>query len=783
MTATPTGSPAPVAKQRQGRGQNAPAVSEKVGAAAKLLPVSSDDKIGRDLTRPAYVTYGLESNVYAIVGLTILAGIVRLFRISHPAQVVFDEVHFGGFASKYIKGKFFMDVHPPLGKLLIAAAGVLAGFNGDFDFKEIGKDYLEPRVPYVAMRLLPGILGVLLVPIAYITMRNAGFSNTSSLLAALLLTFENGSACQSRLILLDSILVFFTGLSAMMWTDFLSNQDMPFSFTWWYPLFMTGVSIGLAASVKWVGLFVIATVGVSTIQNLWELLGDVKRVSWGKFIQHFLARALCLIVVPLVVYTFMFQIHFSVLPNNGSGNGFMSPEFQATLNGNAVTDTFKDVSFGSKVMLRHGATNGGYLHSHNHFYPGGSKQQQVTCYPFRDENSSWELKPALVSDNGTFVETAVEGFVPIKNGDIVRLEHTATKKRLHSHDVRGPVTDNENHNEASCYGAKNFVGDTNDHFRVEIVDGKEIEGVKYLYAIESKFRLIHINTGCQLFSHAVKLPEWGFGQQEVLCSKNGRKTHTIWRIESNVNELIPQNSTKVNYAKPGFFAKFGELHKKMWTINAGLTGSHPFDSRPDAWPFLRRGISFWSAKTSGPGQIYLIGNPLIWWTSTVSVLLVFAGAGVLAVLAKRKTFTIYPYGYLAAATRSTSTFVLGWALHYLPFFLMGRQLFLHHYFPALYFSILTFAAIFDIATFRLPQSTRSLLALLIVVAAVYVFIQFAPLTYGTPMTKAHCEKIKWLSRWDWDCRKQTDGEAALPAPIAQGGNEDVNENQEESSDI
>jgi dolichyl-phosphate-mannose-protein mannosyltransferase len=40
---------------------------------------------------------------------------------------------------RYIKGKFFMDVHPPLAKLLIALTAWLAGFDGDFDFKEIGK--------------------------------------------------------------------------------------------------------------------------------------------------------------------------------------------------------------------------------------------------------------------------------------------------------------------------------------------------------------------------------------------------------------------------------------------------------------------------------------------------------------------------------------------------------------------------------------------------------------------------------------------------------------------
>lgn len=30
--------------------------------------------------------------------------------------------------------------------------------------------------------------------------------------------------------------------------------------------------------------------------------------------------------------------------------------------------------------------------------------------------------------------------------------------------------------------------------------------------------------------------------------------------------------------------------------------------------------------------------------------------------------------------------MLGWALHYFPFFLMGRVLYFHHYFPAMLFS-------------------------------------------------------------------------------------------------
>ena len=53
---------------------------------------------------------------------------------------------------------------------------------------------------------------------------------------------------------------------------------------------------------------------------------------------------------------------------------------------------------------------------------------------------------------------------------------------------------------------------------------------------------------------------------------------------------VPTDAARVNYKTPGFLSKFLELQQVMWTTNQGLTDRHTFDSRPDSWPRLTRGI-------------------------------------------------------------------------------------------------------------------------------------------------------------------------------------------------
>ncbi|KAL1845038.1 hypothetical protein VTK73DRAFT_1296 [Phialemonium thermophilum] len=725
------------------------------------------------------------SDYQIMLALTVLGALVRLFRIYQPTSVVFDEVHFGGFASKYIKGKFFMDVHPPLAKLLITLFGWLAGFDGEFDFKDIGKDYIEPGVPYVAMRLFPAICGILLVPTMFLTLKAAGCKTSTAVLGSGFIIFENGLLTQARLILLDSPLMIATAFTALAFFSFSNQHELgpstAFQPSWWFWLVMTGLGLGMTVSIKWVGLFTIAWVGSLTLVHLWVLLGDAKNVPLRLFAKHFMARVFCLIVIPLTFYMAMFAIHFLCLVNPGDGDGFMSSEFQATLNSKGMQDVPVDVLMGSRVAIRHLNTQGGYLHSHPLMYPTGSKQQQVTLYPHKDENNFWLLEnqtqPLDANGepiNGTRAWDALPEPQYVKDGDIIRLYHLVTHRRLHSHDVRPPITEADWQNEVSAYGYEGFEGDANDLFRVEIVKKKSKGGPaqERLRTIETKFKLVHVMTGCVLFSHKVKLPDWASEQQEVTCARGGSLPNSLWYIEHNEHPLLGDAAEKVNYENPGFFGKFWELQKVMWKTNAGLVESHAWDSRPPSWPILRRGINFWGKDHR---QIYLIGNPLVWWSATAAVVAYVLFKGV-AVLRWQRSCRDYDNVHFKRFDYEVGTSVLGWALHYFPFYLMKRQLFLHHYFPALYFAVIAFCQIYDFVTARFavfggrdrPVVNRAGAVALLALSAA-VFVLFSPLAYGNAWTKAECQRVKLFDTWDFDCNTFLDSVSGMTELLPERG--------------
>lgn len=666
---------------------------------------------------------------------------VRLAHLEHPNSVVFDEVHFGGFSKKYVLGKFFMDVHPPLAKMLFAAVSLLGGFKGDFDFANIGDVYPD-SVPYVWMRTFPAVLGVATVLLCYLTLRASGVRPAVSLITSACLLFENSYVTISRYILLDAPLLFFIAASVYAFKKFEVQQ--PFSLNWYRLLLSCAIALGLAFSSKWVGLFTIAWAGVLCVGHMWFLIGDLS-VKPATVWKHAIARASFLLGIPIALYFLMFALHFNILTNDGDGSAFMSSAFRSGLNGSLVPkSTTGQVGYGSVVSIRHVNTRGGYLHSHNHFYPAGSKQQQITLYPHLDAHNDWLIEPYNFS--------IPEDFTQLKDGDKIRLKHTVTHRRLHSHDEKPPVSERDWQKECSCYGYEGFAGDANDDWIVEVVKKQTPEQYQEnITAIHTIFRLRHAMSGNYLFSSEVKLPLWGFEQQEVTAASSGYRPLTYWYIETNINDKLPEEEKKiVSYPVLGFLAKFLESHQTMWKINLGLTGHHNWQSEPQDWPLLVRGINYWGKDHT---QVYFLGNPVVWWTASACLVAFIVHVGI--------SIIKWQTGSAVAANKNVFNFnaqmfsyFAGWALHYLPFFIMGRQLFLHHYLPSQYFAILGVGHVFELIVACSSKYSRPVYGALVLffIGTLVFYNTLAPLISGQPWTQRQCLDSKLMSDWDYDCK-------------------------------
>ena len=256
--------------------------------------------------------------------IILLAFVTRFWRLWEPDQIVFDELHFGGFASRYFTGEYFFDIHPPLGKMLIALAAWIGGFEPGFAFENIGDPYGDTA--YLPMRAVPALFGALMVPVAYVLVRQLGGGRPAAYLASAVILLDGALLVESRFILIDSMLLFSGMLSLSL---FLAMRRKPLgSWRWLGLLLLTGVALGATVSVKWTGFGIFGLVGLAALVDL--VLG---LPGWRRLIFRLAAYALFLLLVPGIIYFYLWVLHFELLPKSGPGDAFMSPEFRLSLEG------------------------------------------------------------------------------------------------------------------------------------------------------------------------------------------------------------------------------------------------------------------------------------------------------------------------------------------------------------------------------------------------------------------------------------------------------------------
>ncbi|KAG6821448.1 hypothetical protein H0H93_010172 [Arthromyces matolae] len=696
-----------------------------------------------------------QASVVVVSALTALAFALRFYKINAPDQVVFDEVHFGKFASHYLRREYYFDVHPPFAKMLFALAGWFVGFDGNFQFETIGDSYTTNLVPYVGLRALPAILGSLTIPVVYAIMKESGYSTVIAAFSAAIVLFDNAHVTQARLILLDAALIFFMSLTIYAYIRFRKLRYREFSSDWWTWLITTGVFMACTWGAKVNGILTVFTIGIAVLIDLWDILDVKKNPNIEYFWKHFWARVVGLIIVPFIVYLSFFYIHFAILTRSGPGDTFMSPAFQETLLGNDMLLNSQEIRYYDTITMRHKETKA-FLHSHTEKYPltyddgrissQACPGQQVTGYGHNDTNNNWQIIPTKA-----LPETG-RGRV-VRNNDVVQLLHVNTRTHLLTHDVASPLMPT---NQEFTTWAKDDLTRHNDTlFQIVFNDGHEGQAFR---SKSGYFRLVHVPTKVSMWIHGKQLPDWAFNQLEVNGNKNPTERTATWFVDgiiSDENGEDPVNrESKAPKKEPksmNFFRKFAELQLLMLQHNAGLTASHPYASSPINWPFLLSGISFWTQSDTSK-QIYLIGNLVGWWTCVVT-LSIYVGILGADLLARRRGVDPIPDPARNRLWNNAGFFFVVWAVHYAPFFLMNRQLFIHHYLPSHLASALIAGAVLNFVlsdTINYPIShqgptTRArpsqysdigikgpVIFVIFCILMLAMFIFIAPLTYGTP---------------------------------------------------
>ncbi len=204
-----------------------------------------------DLAAATIASRNKKFTVCSLIVIILISACVHFYRISYPAMAVFDEAHFATYAADYTIHKAFFDIHPALGKLLYAGAVWISGAHLEEtqfileQYDPLTKEVTDTangipynNFPYVLLRSLSAIAGVLLVLVFYWFLRTIGVGNLGALLGTFFVSLDNALITQTRFILLDGFL-WVLALSALIFYFRKPQRPLLAGFLW-----------GLALAVK-----------------------------------------------------------------------------------------------------------------------------------------------------------------------------------------------------------------------------------------------------------------------------------------------------------------------------------------------------------------------------------------------------------------------------------------------------------------------------------------------------------------------------------------------------
>jgi dolichyl-phosphate-mannose-protein mannosyltransferase len=210
-----------------------------------------------------------------------------------------------------------------------------------------------------------------------------------------------------------------------------------------------------------------------------------------------------------------------------------------------------------------------------------------------------------------------------------------------------------------------------------------------------------------------------------------------------------------------------DYHKRVGGIEA-----HPYCSRWYTWPLMLRPVAYYyqtiqgeaAAPIYGPPlpanatnviyDVHAMGNPILWWFSTVAVVLLAAvfvttGWQKLALVLSTSNRTSQPKRVEPARPvyfLAIGYLLINWAANFLPWVRVTRCLFIYHYMESLVFAILLLALVLD-RWLHSAQAWRRMTALAVIGLVMIGFMFWMPLFLGLPLSPEALELRRWLMSW------------------------------------
>lgn len=190
---------------------------------------------------------------------------LRIVDLGFPQRMSFDEDHFVLNARNYLLGTADINDHPPLGKLLMAAAMAVTGDD------EVG------------WRFFPLVFGLQSIVLAYWLAKTLFSNYKAALFAAAFVAIDGFFITYSRNALLDGMLTCFVLWAALQMALIEKPIDAVFS----------GIFVALAASVKWSAVTMVLPLVIFTL---------VKLPSWKNRIVALVLSGIFTAAIPILIW-------------------------------------------------------------------------------------------------------------------------------------------------------------------------------------------------------------------------------------------------------------------------------------------------------------------------------------------------------------------------------------------------------------------------------------------------------------------------------------------------